>query len=370
MSTRGREHWLLLSAMTVAALAAAAVAGAEVNLAGFQRVGQVEVPLTGREVALPLVRGARPGDLRIVLDGVFSCSYNGRSYDAFYTTSDTGALDRRHDYVRWSPDDMKLAEYDTSAHRYVLKLANDRGELPQAVTARVNVDRFVTDLIITPSQVTDSLSGNLRLGVWRSSRSGAAAWLTLGLVLVAAALVAVLLRRRARPAAEMADVAQLLSRIERKYGSAMSVIEGQRPDAFELSSQLERLRDGAQELAEHIAAFRGAAGTVDQQQLEGEIAQVEQQLEQTQRDDLRQEIEATLAAKRKLRDLLADTEANEARYLLRLSKIESTMDATTVWVAGQEARLADEVGEDRAIAELQQELKSLDEAIEELKILD
>ena len=109
---------------------------------------------------------------------------------------------------------------------------------------------------------------------------------------------------------------------------------------------------------------------MDRQQLEAEISRIEQQLQQTQRDDVRHEMEATLSAKRKLRDLLTDTDASEARYLLRLSKIESTIDATTVWVTGQEQRLADQVAEDRAIAELQDELKALDQAIEELKVVD
>lgn len=369
MGIRQGRYWLLLGAVMVVALGAAA-ASAEADLAGFERVGQVEVPLTGREVALPLPQGARPTDLRIVLEGLFDCSLNGRTYDAVYTASDTGQFDRRHDYVRWTPEDMALAEYDTSAHQYVLKLAEDSGELPQAVSARVNVDQFVTDLIVTPSEVRQSLSGSLRLELWQASGSSAGAALIVGAVVVLAALAAVVLLRRGKPAEEMADVAELLSRIERKYESAMSTIEGQREDAFELSSQLQRLRDGAQELGEHIAAFRGAASTVDRQQLEGEIARAQQQLQQTERADLRQEIEATLAAKRKLRDLLTDTDANEARYLLRLSKIESTIDATTMWVTGQERLLADEVGEDRAIAELEQELKSLDEAIEELKIWD
>lgn len=45
-------------------------------------------------------------------------------------------------------------------------------------------------------------------------------------------------------------------------------------------------------------------------------------------------------------------------------------DATTMWVTGQEQRLADEVGEDRAIAEIEEELKSLDQALEELKVVD
>ncbi|MFQ6133790.1 MAG: hypothetical protein ACE5R4_17240 [Armatimonadota bacterium] len=369
MAIRNRGGLVLGAAMASALTGGAAIA--QVDLSGFERVGEVAVPLTGREVALPLPEGAGPADLRIVLAGLFECSYNGRTYDAFNTRSDMGEFDQRHDYVRWSPEDMEPADYDASTHQCVLKLREGEGALPRTVTAWVNVDQFVTDFItVTPSEVQASLSGDLRLELWRATRSSPGPLIVGAILLALVVVVASVLLRRGRPAEEMADVAELLARIERKCESALSGIEGQRADAFELSSQLERLRDGAQELAEHIAAFRGAAATVDRQQLEGEIAQVQQQLQQAERDDLRSEIESTLAAKRKLSDLLADTDANEARYLLRLSKIESTIDATTMWVTGQETRLADEVGEDRAIAELDQELESLDAAIEELKVLD
>ncbi|MGD8240869.1 MAG: hypothetical protein PVH68_20125 [Armatimonadota bacterium] len=333
-------------------------------------MSEVGVPLDGREVALPLPWRAQPEDTRVVLRGAFKCSYDGRSYDAVNTAGESGAFERQHHYVRWSPAELAVAEYAPSTHECVLHFPEDAREIPESVGARVDVDRFVTDFIITPSEVRESLSGDLRLEVWRARRpSRAGPLLILGLI-GATAVAIVLVRRRRLPLVDMSDVEELLGRIDRKYQSATGTVEGEREDAFELSSELERLRDGSRELARHIEAFRGAALTVDRRQLDREIADIEGQLEDADRDDVRQEIEATLATKRKLRDLLADSDASEARYLLRLSKIESTIDATTMRVTGQEQRLADEVHEDRAIAELEEELKSLDEAIEELKVVN
>jgi hypothetical protein len=370
MCIRRGDRWIFPILAIPAAIALGAAAGADVNLKGFERVAEIDVPLTGREVALELPRGAKPQDIRVVLAGAFKCSYDGSSYDALRATSGSDEFDREHGYVEWSPAGMELADSDVSTHQYVLRLPKNTRELPASVSAWIDVDQFVTDLIITPSNVRQSLSGNLRLEVWRARRSSPAGPMAVVGLLALGVLAVVLVRRRNRPPVEMADVAEHLRRIDRKYDSAVGTIEGQREDTFELSSELERLRDGSRELARHIEAFRGAARTVDRRQLDAEIARMEGQLAEAERDDVRQEIEATLTAKCKLRDLLADTDANEARYLLRLSKIESTIDATTMWVTGQEQRLADEVGEDRAIAEIEEELKSLDQAIEELKVVD
>ena len=150
----------------------------------------------------------------------------------------------------------------------------------------------------------------------------------------------------------MADVAEITSRIDRKYEAALKAIRTGRGEPSELRLQLERLRDGARELTGHIDAFRPAAATVDRTRLALDIARAERQLGRADRDDVRREIESTLDAQRKLHRLLADADANESRYLLRLSRIESTIHATVVRATGQDRVLADERSDDEAIAEL------------------
>ena len=354
MTARRLAYALLLSTV----LAASASAGGELDLSGFRRVAQIEVPLDGRAVSVQIPRGARRQDLRVVFSGSFKCALTGKSHRALTSPSP------RY-YVLWSPADLETA--GTGVQGQAFEFPEDTRKLPESVTAWINIDQMVTDLIVTPSEAKQSLTGSLRLELWQRTRLSPL--LTALGVLAVLAIFAVALAIGRRHAARMADVNTVLARIERKYESALKAVGDQREDAPRIRRRLEQLRDGARELAGYIAAFRRAAGTVDRDRLDGEIAEAQQQLEQTDRDDLRREIESTLAAKRKLHDLLADTKASEERYLLRLSKIEATIDSTIVWVTGQDKRLADERADEQAIAALERELKSLDEAIEELKMV-
>ena len=61
-------------------------------------------------------------------------------------------------------------------------LPDEPTQLPGAVSAWVNIDAFVRDLIITPSEVRQSLTGDLRLGIWQMPPRRSPA-LALGLVL-------------------------------------------------------------------------------------------------------------------------------------------------------------------------------------------
>lgn len=338
------------------------------ELSGFERVAAADVPMTGREVALQVPEGARPRELRAVLAGSFKCSYNGRTYDALFSSIGEGP-GQPHSFVRWSPAEMEVMAENRAAHRYVLRLPEGAGT-PASVSAWVDVDGFVTEFIITPSEVRQSLSGNLRLQLWRASPQGPPPWLIIGGIVGIAALGlgAFGLWRQARR--RMADVRELLGRIERSYTTAMDSVRESDWDTGEHERQLRHLRDGARELAERIGGFRRVAGRIDRDRLDDEIAQTQARLQEAERDDVRQELRSVLDARRRLREAVEDTEAAEQRYLLRLSRIDSTLEATSLWVTEQDGRFADR-GEDRsAIEALKQELRAVDGAIEELKILE
>jgi Sec-independent protein translocase protein TatA len=168
----------------------------------------------------------------------------------------------------------------------------------------------------------------------------------------------------------IADVKQALQRIDAKHRLAIAAVDNQRWDAGEVKSQLTRLREGARDLAKHIASLRRAARSVDRQGLDREIEQNEARLGEADQGTVREEVQRTLDSKRRLRELLADAQAREARYLLRLSKIEATIESTRLWLAAQDTELADQRVDAEAIESLNQELQSLDEAIAELRILD
>ncbi len=366
MARRLSTHRSLVS-VALLALLAGAPARCQVDLPGFERIAQVEVLPNGREVALPLPAGADPRDLRVVLTGTFACSYNGRSYDALHTTGGGARFDEPHEYVRWSPE-MEVIDQDPSAHRYVLRLPP--GDAPESVTAWVDVDRFVTDLIITPSEVRASLGGGLRMELWRAPRAADSLALISGLVAVLAALALAVVIAQRRAARGMADVEDSLRRIERKHATALRTTRDREWDSADLREHLQRLRDGARELAAQIAAFRRTAREVDRHRLDEEIAQAEEQLERSEREDVRAELQLALDAKRRLRDLVEDSAATQQRCLLRLSRIESAIEATTLWVTGQEGRIADRGADREALAALEQELAATDATIAELKAIE
>jgi hypothetical protein len=356
----------LLAAVGLAFAANAAAAQSE--LAGFERIAEVAVPLDGREVTLSLPRTVRAGDLRIVIEGSFRSSYNGRTYYPRGTDRprpDSGLL---VPYVRCRPETLALVSTHAPADRYVFRLPTDEA-LPESVGAWVDIDRLVTELIITPSEVRESLSGDLTLELWRRP-THRGLYLLLGVAVLGALFGLAVVRLRRAPGADMSDVAAILRRIDEKYGPTARSISERRADAPDLRAQLAKLRDGARNLARQIEAFRQAARTLDPHKLDVEIGETEKQLEETTREDVRREIEVTLAAKRKLKELLADTQATEARYLQRLSKIEAAIDTTHLRLTSQEQRLADEAADKQAIDALTAELESLDEAIDELKVLD
>ena len=354
--------------LTVAA-AALLVAGAPVfgqgALDGCKRVAQVEVPTTGREVALPVPRGADAADLRVVILGIFECSYNGRSYDALGPVGEEG--EQPLGYVRWTPE-MRVIERNRAAHLYVLALPD--GPAPEAVTAWVDVDRLVTELIVTPTQVRESLSGDVRMELWRAPRASDSLALMGGLVAVLGALVIAVVITQRRSAHGMADVEAALRRVEGKCATAMRTAREREWDSADLQDHLAKLRDGARELAAQVGVFRRTVRGVDRERLERDIARTRRQLEEADRDDLRVEAQSVLEARERLRELVADAAAAEQRYLLRLSRIEATIEATTLWLTGQEGRLADRGADRQAIEALETELAATDATIAELKALE
>ncbi len=357
-----------LLAAAVASGLVAGTASAQSELAGFDHVAEVAIPLDGREVTLSLPRRARQGDLRVVIEGSFRSSYNGTTYYPRGTDRPRSASGLLVPYVRCRPETLALVSTHSPANRYVFRLPTDEPP-PTNVGAWVDIDRLVTELIITPSEVRESLSGDLTLELWRRP-THRGLYLLLGVAVLGALLGLVVVRLRRAPAVDMSDVAAILRRIDEKYGPTAGSISERRADARDLRAQLAKLRDGAQDLARQIEAFRRAARSVNPDKLDVEIRETEKQLEQATRDDVRREIEAALAAKQKLKALLADTQATEARYLQRLSKIEAAIDTTHLRVTSQEQRLADEAADRQAIEALTAELESLDEAIDELKVLD
>ncbi len=341
---------------TAVALLIAAPAFAQGALDGLVSAGQASVPLDGREIAIPVPAGCEAADLRVVISGSVTCSLNGRSYDA------------SSEVVRWSPGSLRMAEQDAGAQRYVLR--PETGSTPPAsVSAWVDTDRLVRELIVTPSEVRNSLSGELRLELWRAPKDNGLAGM---LVPVGAALavIIVLAVATARRSHSMTDVQEALRRIDRKHAAVKRAARKRTWDSRDVERTLDELQASARHLAGEISRFRRTARSIDRSRLEQEIADTQRRLEATERDDLRTELQSVLDAKLKLRAMVEDTQATAQRHLLRLARIEATLDTLVVQMAQQDGRMAATDADREAIDALQRELTATDEAIEELKLVE
>jgi hypothetical protein len=334
----------------------ASVVGAQGGLERYRKVAEATVPLDGREVAVPVPNGVPGEELRVVLRGLVACSYNGSTYDG---------ADAAH--IGHSPEGLIAETGDQGAHVAVYRLPE--GPPPEAVSAWVDTDRLVTELIITPTEVRNSLSGDLRLEVWQAeSRPLVLLLRMLGAAAIVGLAVAIT-RAWRKPRISMADVKQALRRIDERARLATAAVEARRWDAGELASQIARMHNGAHDLGRQIGALRRAAKAIDREDLGRKIEANEGRLAEVKQPNVREEIEATLAEQRKLRDLVAGAEDGEARHLLRLAKIESALEGARLWLTTQEGELADERVDAEAIEALNRELKSLDEAISEMRVV-
>lgn len=323
---------------------------------GFVRAAQVQVPLTGREVAIPVPPDAKAEDLRVVITGSVECSINGQTYDAVSP------------HIGRAPGSLRMVEEDAAAHRYVLR--TEAGTpAPDAVSAWVDTDRFVRELIVTPSEVRDSLSGDLRLELWRAKKDNG----LMGVLLPvggALAVLVVLAVTTARRSHHMTDVDEALRRIDRGVEAAKRSAREREWDSEDLERKLDDLQQSARKLAEEIAHFRGTARSVDRARLEQEVAETQRRLEATDREDLRAELQSVLDARLKLRGMIEDTEATAQRHLVRMSRIEATLDTLVVQMAEQDGRMAATDADREAIDALQREVAATDAAIEELKMIE
>lgn len=256
----------------------------------------------GVRIATPTLKEMARFGYRIVLQGVFRCSYNGKLFDPLYLLDENGKTEKRHNYLQWTPRPPLLESADPAQHRYVFRIPSEwEGK---SVGVRVNVDRFVDEFLIPPSEVRASLSGEVRMTVLQTP-------LVVPLLpriapvaipaLLAAGGAAFVIRRRMRWGGLAHDLQQTLMSIEQKYRIACAAVSKEHGRLSPFRDKIAALRDGAFGLARHMQRLRNAQQLVDRRTLEADIARLEQQL--AQRDG-----EIILAEKRRALSLIADLE--------------------------------------------------------------
>ena len=331
-------------------------------LTEFEPVSSTYAQPNGREARLPIPPVTDPAELRVVISGTFFCDYDEATYDALYASDKTGRRSRRHTLVSIVPRELRYLGPGPMRHQFVYTFAPG-APAPQEVTIAVDFDALARSLPISASQVKSSLSGGVRLELWRP-KPKPSPWPPIiataaSLALLGWVIALILRRRRSGPP----DIGEAVVAIESAYLNALAVIE-RHPRQAEVSGLLGRIHESALLLSERIAAFRTARDTTDIEQLDTEIGAIHRELAQTQDDDARRALTDTLQARYHVRDLISNAEANDERYVLRLASIQAGIEAFAAAVeAGNDAAT------ERAVRELDEERELLEKTLHELRYM-
>jgi hypothetical protein len=266
---------------------------------------------------------------QVVIEGVFTFGYTGEQFDALYRDRGTGRFTERHPHLHWSPVEPHLVSEDREGHRYVFTFPPGALRPGASAGVRVEIDRFISEFLIPRSEVDRQLSGALTVQVLRSPLAATPTW-GFG-VLVGLPTLAVLggaawvLRRRMAFQGLPPELAEQIARIDRKAAAARAALRGARAGVFPLRERLVALQEAGVALTREIRKIRASHQLLDRAHLEREIADLARQAEA--RGAPHPEAERLLAEKRQNLLLLESAEEAEAACRLRLSRIETMLDA-------------------------------------------
>jgi len=332
-------------------------------------ISHVEVPLDGTAVSLPQM--GDKGEYSVVVTGVVGCDIDGREYDAGYRADAAGRFDQPHELLIVRPKELSISESADGAHTYILGPIAAEEFAGEAVTLRLDVDKLVDEFIRTPSEIKRSLSGTLRAELLFSPPTMSPLMLALmiGVPVLLAALVVGALVDASRKAAQRPyqDVSTMRRRIGRKCKAALGDIGADEPLFEELRDRLAELERGADELARHVITFREAKLGHDDKHVEAEINRLEQEMLADLSPEALKQYESEIAGKRQTLEYLRTNAESEAGYLLRLTKVETTVDNLRLKLPRLRVQLS-ETGIDRAaVEEIDSELGLLRTAIDETR---
>lgn len=307
---------------------------------------------------------------RIVLEGVFTFRYTGMRFDALYQAGPDGAFTWAHSYLRWSPCAPLLEREDRAEHRYQFCVPAWWKLHGESLGLWVDVDRFVDEFLIPPSEVRGALIGEMTLRVLPPLGPG-----SLWAMMAAASLPATLmaggigwvLRRRMALQGLPQEVQMQLERISRKHRSAHAALGS--PQDSRLQKHLRAVHAGAWALARQIRALHIARSRTDRLSLKAEAEQLDQELVRLTDASARAAGQAALAEKRKALALLDEMERAQTRCAMRLAAIEATLD-TTCLTLQQPPPESLATFEETAVRELEAEVMAIAEVAREIGSLE
>lgn len=333
----------------------------------------------------PLSGNGTDFDHRIVIEGTFRFAHTGEEFDALYrygTAADTsaaGASPLRHEYLGWTPATPVLMSEDPALHRYVFRIPREWRHIDgQSVGVRIDVDRFVSEYLITPSEVRRQLSGDLRVTVLQTPLAVGPPWGLYAAVGAPAALVmggvGWTIHRRRMLAGLPADLQETIGRILHKARLARAAVARQDARLLPLlRERIDALADGALALARQTADLRNAQRLADRRTLETDIHALMHRLdiltigsgEEGPPPPQHEETRATLEEKRKALARLDEMAQAEAHAMMRLAKIEAALDSTILSLRSTRAAASTPPSEESLRRTLDAEVAALREATRE-----
>lgn len=329
----------------------------------------VRVPLDGTAVTLPTVDAGARAQVR--LSGVFRSSIDGRQYDALYRTDSSGQFTDAHGLLVIEPSGVQAVSQDEAAHAYVFAVPGDEGQAPVSFTVRLDTNKLVREFIQAPSEVRGSLSGSLRaeLLVAPPARAipAAAAILVIPVALIVLVVYFAMHGSRRARAMAFADVLQQRSRIREKCQAALEEIGSGDGLFAELRQRVRALREGAEEVCEHVLLFRRSRVRFDAESVRREMDSLRRRADSAGAPELAERHLAEIAAKEQTLQSLQGNQDREADYMLRLASVETAIDNLRLKLPELRVRLAETEADTAAVLEMDRELQLLHKVIQEMR---
>jgi hypothetical protein len=311
---------------------------------------------------------------RLVLEGVFTFRYSGMQFDALYRTGPDGAFSQRHSYLDWSPSPPLLDCEEVARHRYQFLIPAAAKRQGQSVGLRVDLDRFVDEFLIPPSEVRAGLTGVMMLRVLPLAGAPVSPWAAIvGLSVPAAVMlggVGWVLRRRLALSGLPHELQLQLERISRKQRAARAALGSGPLRCRRLDENLSAVQAGAWTLARQIRVLARARSHLDQPSLQAEAQRLELDLVSLTDAAALAAGVAALAEKRKTLALLEEIAITEARCAMRLTGLEATLDTACLTLRHLQPAMSAPSPVDALRREMEAELTALAQVAREIATLE
>ncbi|MFH2008395.1 MAG: hypothetical protein ABI333_17550 [bacterium] len=135
------------------------------GVAGYHKVWEARIPVTGEAVASPALSWSGLHTYRVLVAGVLDLGQKYGRYDAEFRALWRGAFRHRHPHLRFEQGEWVKVYFHRPRHRYVYGLKPGASSRP--VRVGVRYDGLPHRLRISPKQLRLIAQGKLVVSVWR-----------------------------------------------------------------------------------------------------------------------------------------------------------------------------------------------------------